>query len=85
MTEQHPKGYRGKGLHVRGGFRVRDISLTFDRTTIAARARDEATAACERGVAAPLENNEEFGPALEQEFRATMVAVGASAFAVDAF
>jgi hypothetical protein len=108
MTEEHPKGYRGKGIYVTGGgFRLRDFSLTFDRSTgdlvdtsmvpelridtfdhwlaIARRARDEATTARERGVAAPLDDDQEFGQALEQEYRATMVVVAASAFAVDAF
>jgi hypothetical protein len=107
MAEEHLKGYRGRGIYVSGGgFRLRDFSLTFDRTTgevessmvpelrtdtfdhwlaIARRARSEAIAARERGVAAPVEDNEEFSPALEQEFRSTLVAVGSSAFAVDAF
>jgi hypothetical protein len=108
MTDQHPKGYRGKGIHVtRGGFRIPAFSLTLDPSTgklggspivpelrvdtfdhwlaIARRAGEEAATARERGVAAPLDANTEFAQALEQEFRATMVAVGASAFAVDAF
>jgi hypothetical protein len=36
-------------------------------------------------VASPPDDDEKFGQALEQEFRATLVAVAASAFAVDAF
>jgi hypothetical protein len=48
-------------------------------------AADEARAARERGVEAPLEDNTEFSQAIEQEFRAGMVAIGASAFAADAF
>jgi hypothetical protein len=59
---------------------------TFDHwLAIARRACDEAISARERGVAAPVAGNVEFAPALEQEFRSTLVAVAASAFVVDAF
>jgi hypothetical protein len=59
---------------------------TFDHwLAIARTAGNDAAAARERGVEAPLDSNDEFSRALEQEYRASMIAIGASAFAVDAF
>lgn len=97
---ERPRGWRGDGIHVRGGFRLRDFSL--DLTTgeasfvpevrgetwphwlaIARDVEDQASSAREEAVEAT--DDSVFGEALEREFRASIQAVGASAFAIDAF
>src|SRR3972149_8917842 len=52
---------------------------------IAAQASDDAEAARRIALEADRDDNETFNGALEREFRASMVAVAAAAFAIDAF
>lgn len=51
----------------------------------ASEATDRAQRARQAAIAAPLESDEEFAAALEDEFRTSMLAITASAIAVDAF
>jgi hypothetical protein len=107
VTPELRRSDRGGGIHVRGGFRIRDFRLSFDSATgelvdssmitevrtdtfshwlgIAAEAADAADAARIEAVAADREDNEAFSAALEREFRASLIAVAAAAFAIDAF
>lgn len=109
MPGERQKGDRGRGIHIvrRSDFRLRNIRLTFDRTTgdlvdssmipelrtdifdhwlgIAVQASDESEAARRVALDAGLDDNETFSNALQREFETAMVAITASAFAVDAF
>lgn len=100
---------RGGGIHMQGGgdFRIRNLHLSFDRTTgdlvdssmitelraysfrswleIAEQASDDAESARRDAVAADLGDNVTFNAALEREFRGSMIAVAAAAFAIDSF
>lgn len=52
---------------------------------IAEQASDEAVSARRAAVAAELDDNEAFNDAVEREFRGSMIAVAAAAFALDSF
>jgi len=106
MTDERRKGDRGGGLHVQGGLRIRNLTVSFDPATgdlvdssmitevrtdtfhhwlqIAAQASDDAADARNAAIEAG-DDDEVFNRALEREFRASMIAVAAAAFAVDAF
>jgi hypothetical protein len=108
VADEHdrPLDWRGAGIHVEGGFSIRDLTVGIDATTgdavlgpvtaevrtdtwhhwlaVATDAAGAAATAHERAVAAG-DDNDAFGEALEQEFRASMTAVAAAAFALDAF
>lgn len=56
-----------------------------DWLRIAERASDDSVAARREGLKAPLDDNEGFASAVQREFEAALIAVSASAFALDAF
>jgi hypothetical protein len=107
MADDERKGNRGSGIHVRGGFRLRDFHLSFDATTgelvssslnpelradmfpfwlqVAEASAGDAEAARREAIEAAPDEKEKFNDALEREFRASLITVAASAFALDAF
>lgn len=56
-----------------------------DWLLIAERASEDSGAARKEALEAPLDDNEAFASAVQREFEASMIAVAASAFALDAF
>jgi len=56
-----------------------------DWLRIAERASDDSEAARRDALEAPLDDNEAFTSSVQREFEASMIAVAASAFALDAF
>jgi cold shock CspA family protein len=100
------KGDRGGGVHIKGGLRIRDLSLSFDSDTGAMASSpvtvevrvdtfehwlaiaDDAAKAAVNGRKVALdagEDDAQFDRGLEAEFRASLTAIGAAAFAIDAF
>lgn len=99
----------GGGIHVQAGsgFRISNLSLSFDKATGELTAPDvqtevrtdifqhwlriaqEASGEAEDAHASALESRgddtEEFGKALGRDFRASLIAIAAAAFAIDAF
>lgn len=107
MGEEESQTDRGGGLHVQGGLRIRNLTLSFDEKTgdltdtsmitelradtfhhwlkIAEEASSDAEAARRIAVDANADDDEAFNSGLEAEFQASMVAIAAAAFAIDAF
>jgi hypothetical protein len=100
------EGDRGGGLHIKGGLRIRNLSLSFDKDTgeltsspIITELRtdtfhhwlkisEEESKTAEAGRCVALKAGTDdgaFDAGLESEFRASMTAIAAAAFAVDAF
>jgi hypothetical protein len=107
VPDRPRKSDRGGGIHISGGFRIRNLSLSIDQKTgelagtsttpevrndvfthwltVAEESADAADHARVEAAAAPREEDETFNAAVEREFRASMVAVAAAGFAVEAF
>jgi hypothetical protein len=100
------EGDRGGGVHIKGGLRIRDLSLSFDSETgeltsrpitvevrvdtfehwLAVAAEAAKAAADGREVALKAgDDDAQFERGLESEFRASLTAIAAAAFAIDAF